>query len=55
VLNAGDVYKNHNPTIFGDVEKYAEYFIKNQSHRVELIKEMFPNHYDFLNNWYGTE
>lgn len=55
VLNAGGVYKDHRPIIFGDVEKYAEYFIKNQSHRVELIKEMFPNHYDFLKDWYGTE
>lgn len=55
VLNAGDVYKNHRPNIYGDVEKYAEYFTKNQTHRVELIKEMFPNHYDFLKEWYGTE
>ena len=55
VLNAGGVYKNHRPTIYGDVEKYAEYFIKNQSHRVELIKEMFPNHYQFLKDWYSAE
>lgn len=55
VMNAGGVYDNHRKTIFGDVEKYAEYFIKNQSHRVELIKEMFPNHYEFLKDWYGAE
>lgn len=53
VLNASDVYKNHPKTISGDVEKYADYFIKNQSHRVKLIKDMFPNHYDFLRQWYS--
>jgi tryptophan halogenase len=55
VMNAGGVYDGHRPTIFGDVEKYAEYFIKNQSYRVGLIKEMFPNHYEFLKDWYGAE
>lgn len=55
VLAAGDVYKDHDKTVFGDVEKYAEYFVKTQTHRVGLIKEMFPNHYEFLKDWYGTE
>jgi len=55
VLNAGGVYDKNSRTIFGDVEKYAEFFIKNQSHRVELIKEMFPNHYEFLKDWYDSE
>ncbi len=55
VLNAGGVYDNHNKNIFGDVEKYAEYFINNQSQRVQLVKEMFPNHYEFLKDWYGKE
>jgi len=53
VLNAGDVYKNNKQTLFGDIEKYAEFFIKNQSYRTELIKEMFPNHYEFLKEWYN--
>jgi tryptophan halogenase len=55
VLQAGDVYKNHRPAIAGDVEKYAEYFIKNQSSRVDLVLDMFPNHYAFLKEWYSTE
>jgi hypothetical protein len=55
VLQAGDVYKNHRPTIAGDVEKYAEYFIKNQSKRVDLVMDMFPNHYAFLKDWYSAE
>jgi hypothetical protein len=55
VLKAGGVYDTHHKTVFGDVEKYAEYFIKNQTHRVELVKEMFPNHYEFLKDWYGSE
>lgn len=52
VLNAGDVYKNHPSRLSGDLEKYAEYFIKNNQYRVNLVKEMFPNHYDFLKQWY---
>jgi hypothetical protein len=53
VLNAGDVYKNNKQTLSGDIEKYAEFFIKNQSYRTKLIKEMFPNHYEFLKEWYN--
>jgi tryptophan halogenase len=55
VLNAGGVYKNHPPRIAGDVEKYAEYFIKLQNTKVDLVKETFPNHYAFLKEWYGKE
>jgi hypothetical protein len=53
VLNAGGVFDNQPKTISGDIEKYAEFFIKNQDYRVELIKEMFPNHYEFLKEWYA--
>lgn len=55
VLHAGGVYKDHKKMLHGDVEKYAEYFIKNQTHRVDLIQEMFPNHYEFLKQWYSSE
>jgi hypothetical protein len=55
VLNAGGVYDNNPRQVAGDVEKYAEYFVKNQTHRVELIKEIFPNHYEFLKDWYSSE
>ena len=55
VLHAGGVYKDHRKMLYGDVEKYAEYFLKNLDYRVETVKDMFPNHYEFLKHWYGTE
>lgn len=55
VLHAGGVYKDHKKMLYGEVEKYAEYFIQNQSHRVDLVSDMFPNHYDFLKDWYSSE
>lgn len=54
VLHAGDAYKNVDYKIDGEVKKYAEYFIKNNQHRINLVKEMFPNHYEFLNEWYNA-
>ena len=54
MLNAGGVYDKHEKFLGGDLEKYAEFFIKNQAYRTELVKEMFPNHYDFLSEWYST-
>jgi hypothetical protein len=53
VLHAGGVFKDHPKMIAGDVEKYAEYFLKNQDSRVDLVLDMFPNHYEFLKEWYG--
>jgi len=52
VLHAGGVYNNSKKMLPDDLEKYADFFIKNNKHRVELVKEMFPNHYDFLREWY---
>ena len=55
VLHAGDVYKDHPEYLGGDLLKYAEYFLKNNTSRVKFVGEMFPNHYDFLKDWYGRE
>jgi tryptophan halogenase len=55
ILNAGGVYDGHKKKLFGDVEKYAEYFTNSQSQRVALVKGMFPNHYAFLKEWYSVE
>ena len=55
VLSAGNVYNKHKPALYGDIEKYAEYFIKNQTYRTDTVLEMFPNHYEFLKDWYRTE
>ena len=53
VLFANGVYDKHPKVVEGDREKYAEYFIANQKYRTEKIIEMFPNHYEFLKEWYG--
>lgn len=52
VLNAGGVYKDKQFNLPADKAKYAEFFIKNQTFRTELIKEMFPNHWEYLDAWY---
>jgi tryptophan halogenase len=52
VLHPGGAYEDHGKMLNGDIEKYAEYFIENQKYRTEKILEMFPNHYDFLKQWY---
>jgi len=55
VLFPGGAYENHPRMLSGDLAKYAEYFIENQKFRVEKIIEMFPNHYEFLKEWYGRK
>jgi len=34
-------------------KKYIENFIKVQDLRVENVKELFGNHYEFLEEWYN--
>lgn len=53
VLHAGGAFDGHPKSISGDVEKYAKYFLRNQDARVDLVLDMFPNHYEFLKEWYG--
>ena len=55
VLHAAGVYKDAKSPLTDHGKKYAEYFIRNQSHRVDLVNEMFPNHYEFLKEWYKDE
>ena len=54
VLHPAGVYKNHPAILTDEQKKYAEYFIKNNKFRVEQVIEMFPNHYQFLKNWYNN-
>jgi hypothetical protein len=49
------MYKGTESNLTPELEKYCEYFIKNQNHRVELVNEMFPNHYEFLKEWYDDK
>jgi tryptophan halogenase len=55
VLHPAGVYKGLTSPLTANGKKYAEYFIKNQSHRIDLVNEMFPNHYNFLKEWYNDE
>ena len=55
VLHAAGMYKGTESKLSPELEKYCEYFIKNQNSRVELVKEMFPNHYEFLKDWYDDK
>lgn len=52
ILHSAGMYKGSKSNLSEDVTKYAEYYIKNQKYRTELVKEMFPNHYEFLKSWY---
>lgn len=54
MLHAGGAYKNTSIPLTDKQEKYAEYFLATQSHRVELAKELFPNQYEYLKEWYET-
>jgi hypothetical protein len=49
------MYKGTTSTLTPELEKYSEYFIRNQNNRIELVKEMFPNHYEFLREWYDDK
>lgn len=53
VLHPSGVYKDHQPMLHGDRKKYAEYFVENNRYRTKTIIDMFPNHYDYLKEWYG--
>lgn len=54
VLHPSGIYKDHPAILTPEQEKYADYFIKNNTFRVEKVLEMFPNHYEFLKEWYET-
>jgi len=55
VLHAAEMYKGSKSNLTPELEKYSEYFIRNQNNRIELVKEMFPNHYEFLKDWYDDK
>ena len=54
VLHAGGAYKNKYE-LTPRQEQYARYFIANQQNRVDLAKEIFPNQYDYLKEWYEND
>jgi len=52
MLHAGGAYKNIIKQLDPKEKQYYEYFIQVQNKRVELALETFPNHYEFLKEWY---
>lgn len=53
VFHASDVYKNQKSEFDPQIEKYIEYYLQNNRNRVKLIMETFPNHYEYLKEWYA--
>jgi len=53
MLHAGGAYPNAKVTLTDKQKKYIENFIKVQDLRVENVKELFGNHYEFLEEWYN--
>ena len=55
VLKTGGKYQDATSKLTAEQTKYAEYFIKNQKYRTELVKEIFPNQYEYLKSWYNND
>ena len=54
MLHAGGAFKDYKNNLTSEEKQYLEYFIKNQSDRIKNVKEIFPNHYKFLKDWYNN-
>lgn len=52
MLHASKKYSGAKKYITAEQEKYLEYFIKTHENRCNNAKESFPNHYEYLKNWY---
>lgn len=53
IINAGGGYKEVVPYLSEDQEKYGKYFTESVKARIELAKEIFPDHYEYLKNRYS--
>jgi hypothetical protein len=53
MLHANGVYDNiEKPKLSEEEMKYAEYYIKSKTDEIDSAIEYFPNHYEFLKDWY---
>jgi len=52
MIHAGGGYGDYTPNLSNDEKSYLKYFIDTQTFRVDQAKEIFPNHYEFLEDWY---
>jgi len=55
VLHSGNFYKSVKQNQSVEEIEYLKYFIDNQKNRIDQAIRTFPNHYDFLSNWYNEE
>lgn len=53
MLHANGAYDNSEKYVLSEDElKYAEYYIKCKTSEIDNAIETFPNHYEFLKDWY---
>ena len=53
MLHANGMYANtDNKKLTPEEQKYAEYYIKTKTTEIDNAIEYFPNHYEFLKDWY---
>jgi tryptophan halogenase len=53
MIHAGGAYKDVAYDIDPKVNQYYEYFLDTLSYKTKKAKELFPNHYDYLKEWYS--
>lgn len=54
MLHANDAYKDKEKYRLTEEQlKYAEYYIKTKKSEIDNAIEYFPNHYEFLKDWYA--
>lgn len=55
MLHAGGAYKNIKSALTEKQEKYAEYFLNVHKSRLNLAKDLFLNHHEYLTEWYSND
>ncbi len=53
MMHAGGAYKDVAYETDPKVKQYYEYFLDTLSYKTEKAKALFPNHYDYLKEWYS--
>ena len=53
MLHAGGAYEGVESKLSDKQKEYSEYFLNSHTARVELAEKVFPNHYDYLKEWYN--
>jgi tryptophan halogenase len=55
MLHAGGAFEGVESELTDRKKKYAEYYLKHISQRVDLAEEMFENQHDYLTRWYKND